>query len=343
MNVLIATPSAAGSTSGNQVTAKRWSGFLRDLGHRVAIAPTGGEAATDAQLDTADVLVALHARKSAAAIERFHLRHPDRHLVVALTGTDLYTDVANNNPVALRSLEIAHHLVVLHGKAPEALPAKARSKAVVIVQSSPAPTSDAQADTEAADTEATSARALENRFDVCVSGHLRPVKDPFRTAEAARLLPAESRLHVTHIGKALDDSMAERARAETSSNPRYTWLGGVPHDQALRLQGRSHLLVLTSRSEGGANVICEALALGVPVISSRIDGSVGLLGEDYPGYYPYGDTSALADLLAAAESNAEFYGKLRQHCEKRRSLVDPARERQAWRDLLSERLISERL
>lgn len=321
MHILVATPSASGSTSGNQVTAERWAGFLRELGHQVVVARTtadGGGA--DVDLDAADVLVALHARKNAAIAERFYRRHPDRRLVVVLTGTDLYMDLPSGDKATRRSLEIAHHLATLHGKAPEALPEHIRSKAMVIVQSSPGVD--------------TTAPPLTDRFEVCVSGHLRPVKDPFRTAKAVRLLPAESRVQVTHIGKALDDTMADRARAEAASNPRYTWLGGVSHDQALHLQGRSRLLVLTSRIEGGANVICEALALSVPVISSRIDGSVGLLGEDYPGYFPHGNTSALADLLSAAENDEDFYGELRQRCEKRRDLVNPARECQAWADLL---------
>ena len=55
-------------------------------------------------------------------------------------------------------------------------------------------------------------------------------------------------------------------------------------------------MVLSSLSEGGANVISEAVAAGVPVLASRIDGSVGLL-DDYPGYFPVRDTAALARLL----------------------------------------------
>jgi glycosyltransferase involved in cell wall biosynthesis len=72
------------------------------------------------------------------------------------------------------------------------------------------------------------------------------------------------------------------------------------------------------------------------VISSHIDGSVGLLGEDYPGYFPTGDTEALAELLLRAETESGFYGELTRHCHRLKPLVDPARERQAWEDLLQE-------
>ena len=68
---------------------------------------------------------------------------------------------------------------------------------------------------------------------------------------------------------------------------------------------------MTSELEGGANVISEALALGVPVVSSRIAGSVGLLGADYPGYFPFGDTQAWPICLHRAETEADFYDTLR--------------------------------
>ncbi len=79
-------------------------------------------------------------------------------------------------------------------------------------------------------------------------GHLRRVKDPFRTAWAARLLPADSRVRVLHLGGALSDDMAEQARTEAASNPRYRWLGERPRSQALRVLGRCRLLSLTSTS-----------------------------------------------------------------------------------------------
>jgi glycosyltransferase involved in cell wall biosynthesis len=171
---------------------------------------------------------------------------------------------------------------------------------------------------------------------VCVLGHLRPVKDPLRTALAARLLPPTSRLRVLHLGAALSEEMAEQARAEAEANPRYRWLGEVPRGKALRVLGRCRLLVLTSELEGGANVISEALAASVPVVSSRIAGSVGLLGEDYPGYFPVGDTAALAALLGRAETDADFYRTLRERCARLRPLVDPATERRSWEALLRE-------
>ena len=130
--------------------------------------------------------------------------------------------------------------------------------------------------------------------------------------------------------------MALLARAEEERNSRYRWLGEIPRWKTRRLIASSHLLVLSSKMEGGANVISEAIVDGTPVLASRIPGSIGLLGADYPGFYPLGDTQAFRNLLLRAETDAAFYRDLVSRCAKLSPLFRPARERNAWRRLLSE-------
>ena len=314
MKVLLVTPAPPGSRKGNRITAVRWARLLRSLGHRVTVAE-------EYRGQRCDVLVALHALRSHPSVVRYRQLHPSAPLVVALTGTDLYGDVRTDSD-ARQSLDFAMRLVVLQPLGIDALPEHLRDRVRVIYQSVEPPRS-----------------TLPHRpgvFEVCVMGHLRAVKDPLRTARAGRLLPVSSRVRVLHLGGALSEDMAEAARAEETANPRYRWLGELPRWKALRLLSRCRLLSLTSHSEGGANVIGEAVVVGVPVVSSRIAGSVGLLGADYPGYFPTGDTQALADLLHRAETDATFYEDLRRRCDALRPLFDPAHERQAWADLLAE-------
>ena len=149
-----------------------------------------------------------------------------------------------------------------------------------------------------------------------------------------RLLPSDSRIKLVHVGKALSEDMTERAQREERENPRYRWLGELPRWRTLRLVARSRLLVLSSIMEGGANAVSEALACGVPVLSTRISGSLGMLGEDYPGYFPVGDAQALEALLRRAEGDRAFYQELQAHCEKVRGIVEPRQEHESWRQLL---------
>jgi putative glycosyltransferase (TIGR04348 family) len=268
----------------------------------------------------ADLMVAVHAWRSAAAIERFKTTFPERPVILQLSGTDIYEYIDSDPVPTLRSMELADRLVALNDLAWRAVPKRLRPRLGVIHQSAarlPHPRRP-------------SARAVV----VSVIGHLRDVKDPLRAAEAARLLPATSRVRIEQVGRAYTPAWAARAKAEMKANPRYLWRGDVPGIVVRRLLARSHAMVISSLSEGGANVISEAAVAGVPVLASRIDGNVGLLGADYPGYFPVGDTEALARLMRKLEHEPHFVTSLRKALASRAPLFRPARETAAWRRLL---------
>jgi putative glycosyltransferase (TIGR04348 family) len=314
MRICLACPAPPRSLKGNRVTAVRWARLLRQLGQRVTIL-------RDWDGQPCDLLVALHARKSYPAIARYRKQRPSGPLIVALTGTDLYHDL-RTSARARRSLELADRLVVLQPRGIDALPSQVRSRARAIVQSA----------------EATEVRpAADSRFfDVAVLGHLRHEKDPFRAALALRLIPHDVPIRVTHLGQALSPAMERQARALMKRERRYRWLGEVSARRARRTLARSHLLVHSSRLEGGANVISEALADAVPIVASAIPGNIGLVGSDHPGLYPVGDTAALARLLLAAATDRTFYGKLKDRSQRLRPMVQPASERGGWKKLLAE-------
>lgn len=315
MRIVLITPAKRGSKAGNRATAVRWARHLRALGHRVDVA-------VEYDGRPADLMVALHAWRSAPAVEHFRALYPGRPLILALTGTDLYRFLATDPAVTRRSMWLADRLVVLHALAHEVLDPALRPKVRVIYQS--------------ALPLARHASPSERFFDVCVIGHLREEKDPFRAAYAARGLPAESRIRVVHLGKGHAPEWEAEARDEMRRNPRYVWRGEVPFARVREIMGRSRLMVVSSRMEGGANVVSEACVARLPVIASRIPGNVGLLGRDYPGYYPLEDTKALAALLLRAERDPAFYRELKRRTAARAPLFTPARERRAWKSLLAE-------
>ena len=307
--LIIVSPAKPEANNGNWHTAARWARFLaRDY----AVKVVERWSAVD---PVPQVMLALHARRSAESMAQFRLVRPVGGLVLALTGTDVYRDI-HEDEVAQQSLGLADRLVVLQPGALAELSAPQRAKCDVVFQSAPS---------------LKPAARHTRHFEVIQVGHLRHEKDPFTPITALRLLPSESRIRLMHIGTALDDHHAETMRIVTRDEPRLTWLGGLSRSQTRQRIKRAHLLVIASRMEGGANVIVEAVTAGVPVIASRISGNVGMLGEDYPGYFALGDATDCAAVLRRAETDTVFYQRLVKACAKRAVNFVPEHEATAIR------------
>ena len=319
LHIVIVSPALADANNGNWQTARRWQRLLQPQQVRIV------RQWPDAQADGDGVMLALHARRSADSIQAWHARHGQRGLGLVLTGTDLYRDIAHD-PQAQRSLTLAHSLVVLQGLGVQSLPSEHQAKARVIFQS-----------TGTRQTLAKTSRHLR----VLMVGHLRDEKDPLTLMAAARLLPAGSGIRIDHIGAPLDAALGQAAQTTQAQCPHYRWLGAVPHAQTLRRIQRAHLLVHCSRMEGGAHVLMEAICSGTPVMASRIDGNVGLLGTDYAGYFETGDAHGLAEQLLACRNTTRgpaLMAQLERQCALRAPLFDPQAERaalQRWVQVLS--------
>ena len=320
MKIALITPAGARSRSGNRHTAMRWAEMLGSLGHSVRVSRRW-----DGR--DADAMIALHARRSHGSIARFKERHPGAPLVVVLTGTDLYRDIRSDKD-ARASLDLADRLVVLQDMGRLELAPSLRRKTRVIYQSAG---------------RHLPSRRRAARFRIAVLGHLREEKDPFRAALALAHLADLPELEVVHLGEALSPDMAREARRLMRADRRYRWLGNVGHRAALDWLAASRLLVLSSRMEGGANVVCEAAAAGVPVIASRISGNLGMLGRGYPGYYRLGDERALARLIRRAAADPAYYARLKRLTAARRRLFLPSTERAGLRRLLAELPPAQRL
>ena len=320
MKILLVTPALPSARSGNRVTAVRWKNILSDLGHKVLVKSSHDD--IEQASIKSDLILALHAWRSSSSVHTFHKLCPQKPIIVALTGTDLYRFIHSHPQSTLRSIKLADALISLHDLAYLAIPKKYRKKVNVIYQS--------------ADAVKRSVSKNKRYFDVCVIGHLREEKDPLRSAYAVRKLPKNSRIRVKQFGKAHTPAWATRAKKEAASNLRYHWYGEVPHWKIRQQYASADVMVLSSKMEGGANVISEACVAGMPVIASKIDGSIGLLGKSYPGYYPYAETSSLRQLLLKAESNQNFLKKLSTACQGKAKLFTYTKEKNSLKRLLND-------
>ena len=319
-SVVIVSPALAEANNGNWQTAQRWASFLASE-HQVRISSTWPDSASAAG-DAA--MIALHARRSASAIAAWASKKPKASLAVVMTGTDLYKDIASD-PAAALSLDVASELVVLQDLGVRALPDQYRGKAHVVYQSVESRPPVTKEDT---------------RLVAVMVGHMRDVKSPGTLFEAAGLLRHRADIQINHIGRAEEDIWSQRALQAQADCPSYRWLGALPHGETRGAIQRAHVLVHTSALEGGAHVIMEAVCSGTPVLASRVDGNVGMLGADYAGYFPHGDAAALARLLedcrdtqSAGNPASGLLSTLRAQCALRAPLFAPDIERAAVLDL----------
>jgi putative glycosyltransferase (TIGR04348 family) len=329
--LVIVTPALRDANNGNWQTAQRWQRHLRDrYAVRIVRQWPSALACDDA------AMIALHARRSADSIAAWAARHPQRGLAVVLTGTDLYRDIAVDAS-AQRALQLARTLVVLQEAAPAALAPELRGKCRLIYQS-----------TTPRKTLPKSARSLH----AVMVGHLREEKSPETLFAAARLLAGDADIYIDHVGEALDPALGRAAQATMAAVPNYRWLGGLPHEETRRRIQRAHLLIHCSRMEGGAHVIMEATASGTPVLASRIDGNVGMLGADYAGYFSWGDAEALAALILRCQESSrkdaarprsrdgdDLLETLQAQCAARAPLFAPEAERAALHGLARDLLV----
>lgn len=321
--ICIVSPALAQANNGNWQTARRWAQFLRTRYH-VDIAsdwPAVPDASTPSRASASpDLLIALHARRSAGPLARFCAAHPGRPNILVLTGTDLYRDIRSDAD-AQASLERATALVLLQPAGLAELPPHMRAKAQVIYQSAPALQPAARI-------------AHPRHHDILMVGHLREEKDPRTFMQAAALVSAPT-ARLVHIGGVLDPALGEAAAAAANAVPgRYEWLGPLPHADTRQRLKQAHAMAICSRMEGGANVIIEAVTSGVPVLASDVSGNRGMLGEDYLGYFPLGDAQALAALIDKSINDPAWYAALQEQCAQRARLFTPEAEQAALLDLV---------
>jgi len=130
--------------------------------------------------------------------------------------------------------------------------------------------------------------------------------------------------------------------AATSGASPFQWKGKTDHETLMQKLAGAQLLLNSSTQEGGANAVCEAISLGLPVVASDIPGNIGMLGDGYAGYFSSGNTQSLANLLQRCASDPDFYALIRGQVQERRKLFAYSEESLQWLTLMKKIGLTER-
>jgi len=305
---------------------QRLTTMFRDLGHEVipiaAELPIGCEA---------EMLVALNAWRSAEAVLAFKECNPTGQVVIKVTGTELSRDPQSTEwLLANNTIKAAEVLVFSQPQAQRIAEAQfgdLEAKSHLIYPSTEVPLElNHQRDWQ---------KQEGRKLSIILAGNAREEKNPAflsRLQESSNDL--ENRISVKWFGEA--DTCSRSIFKELKQSAKwFQWKGGLTQKELWEEMTQADLLLNVSSEEGGANAICESISMGLPVLASRIPGNVGLLGEDYPGYFGLNDPQQLQDLIDQIHEEQDFYALLGEAVNQRAALFSYENERLAWEDLFS--------
>lgn len=149
----------------------------------------------------------------------------------------------------------------------------------------------------------------ENRL--LVVGRLTRQKAPLTVVQAFQGLPTElrSKTQVTFVGEGERKAATQAAVRKMGLQEQIQFAGHVS-DVAQRMQ-TSTALVLASLWEGMPNVVLEAMANGLPVIATAVDGTSELIEDGKSGWLvnpgqPDALTAAIAECLERPDLRRKF-------------------------------------
>ena len=120
-------------------------------------------------------------------------------------------------------------------------------------------------------------------FDVCFLGRLNQIKNPLRALEIMKsLIEKNNSIKCAIIGDGNLKSVCKKFIFENNLTKNISLFGFVKNPYKI-LQS-SKVLLMTSVREGTPMAILEALALSVPIVSTKIDGAVELIENENMGY-----------------------------------------------------------
>ncbi len=128
------------------------------------------------------------------------------------------------------------------------------------------------------------------------------------------------RLHYLIVGgPSPEGDIGARLRAQTGQlglQDRVRFLGPVKPAELRVPLSAADVFVLATSNEGWANVFLEAMACGLPVVTTRVGGNAEVVCDDALGrIVPFGDPDALREAIADALEHEWDRDAIRRHAE----------------------------
>ncbi|WP_265112393.1 glycosyltransferase family 4 protein [Halosolutus halophilus] len=129
---------------------------------------------------------------------------------------------------------------------------------------------------------------------------------------------AELDVELTVVGEGGREAVLKSRARQLGIEDKVTFIGYVPHDEIHSYYEHADVFVLPSFNEGMSNTVLEAMAAGLPIVTTDTGGTAELI-EDNGYVVPAGHAESIAEVLSEYSRN---HDKIRRHGQNSRAIAE---------------------
>lgn len=159
-------------------------------------------------------------------------------------------------------------------------------------------------------------------FDIIYVGRLTEQKNPQRLMEVcAKVREQKPDVRMAVVGTGELEEQTKQRCAELGLQENVQFLGF--QSNPIKMVHDSKVMLLTSRWEGTPMCALEAMALGVPVVSTPADGMKDLIEDDVDGYL-HDEDAVLAEKILRIVKDSSLRGRMSQNAIRKSRIINDA-------------------
>jgi len=143
-------------------------------------------------------------------------------------------------------------------------------------------------------------------YEVCYLGRLSEIKNPMRALEIMKnVIQKRPETKCVFIGDGELRNECESFVKDNKLEENITFLGFV--NNPYKIVKSARVVLMSSINEGTPMALLESFALGIPLVSSKVDGAVELITNDSMGYLYDTNEEAVDEILKIINSDKKKY------------------------------------
>ncbi|NRD22814.1 glycosyltransferase family 4 protein [Winogradskyella litoriviva] len=151
-----------------------------------------------------------------------------------------------------------------------------------------------------------------------------------------KLLKLNYKAELTMIGPDVDGSLTKVKALTAQKNLNVTFTGKLSKQQWINYSTDANIFINTTNFDNTPVSVIEAMALGLPIVSTNVGGLPFLISDNFDGVLVNAnDCNAMVEAIIRIKDNAEFKHKLVENARKKVENFSWQSVKPKWQNLLS--------